>query len=86
MKRYTVVLDKRASKELKRLSAKQAKRVFEAIAGLADNPRPSGCLKLQGEDDIWRIRKGKYRVLYTINDDKIVVTVISVRHRKDVYR
>ena len=56
-----------------------------AIADLADNPRPYGYKKLKGED-AYRIRVGDYRVIYEINDDKIIVTVVMVGHRKDIYK
>lgn len=86
MKKYTVLLSKNAGKELKRLPGPDANRVFKAIAKLGDNPRPNGCKKLKDFDDSWRIRKGNYRVIYTIDDDRIIVDVITIGHRKDVYR
>ncbi len=56
-----------------------------AIAELADNPRPHGYKKLKGED-AYRIRVGHYRIIYEIDDERIIVTVVSAGHRKSVYR
>ncbi len=86
MRRYTVLLGKAASKELKRLPAAEANKLFKSIARLAEDPRPTGCKKLKGYQNAWRIRRGNYRILYTINDTEIVVEVLSVAHRKDAYR
>jgi mRNA interferase RelE/StbE len=53
---------------------------------LASNLRPHGCVKLQGADDLWRIRVGEYRVIYAIGDDRRIVDISAVRHRRDAYR
>jgi mRNA interferase RelE/StbE len=55
------------------------------LENLADNPRPPGCKKLKGGDKEWRIRVGDYRVVYTIDDAKLLVEVTRIRHRSDVY-
>ncbi len=55
------------------------------LRALAEDPRPRGCKKLAGREDIWRVRVGDYRVLYQILDDALLVLVVRVRHRKDVY-
>jgi len=64
---------------------KDRSRVVERIAGLAHNPRPPGCEKLSGEDK-YRIRQGDYRILYEIVDDQLVVTVVRIGNRRDVYQ
>lgn len=56
-----------------------------AIAALAENPRPQGCIKLTDRDG-WRIRVGSYRVIYEISDGQLLVTVIRVGNRRDIYR
>ena len=56
-----------------------------ALDGLAENPRPHGCLKLQGEENSYRIRVGVYRAIYEIHAKKVLVLVVRIRHRKDVY-
>lgn len=84
---YSVRFERRAEKELKRLDTRDRKRVFRAIEALADEPRPKGVKKLKGETtDIWRVRVGSYRVLYTIKEDHLVVFVVRIGHRKDVYQ
>ena len=55
------------------------------IRSLGDDPRPSGCVKLTGAEK-YRVRQGAYRILYTIEDDRVVVTIVRVAHRKSVYR
>ena len=60
-------------------------RVEAAIDALASNPCPPGCIKLHGEER-WHIRVGVYRIIYTIEDDRLIVTVVRVQHRRDVYR
>jgi mRNA interferase RelE/StbE len=82
---YRVVLTSTAEKELKGLSAQLNARIVPRLENLADNPRPPGCKKLQGGDKEWRIRVGDYRVVYTIDDAKLLVEVTRTRHRSDVY-
>lgn len=82
---YKVTILRRAQKELGALAGEAYDRVRDAIAGLAEDPRSPGCLKLTGRDG-WRIRIGNYRVVYEIDDSGQVVTVLHVGHRRDVYR
>ena len=60
--------------------------VAAAIAALSSNPRPAGCAKLTGADNLWRVRIRDYRIIYTIRDDQLLVVVVKVGNRKDVYR
>jgi mRNA interferase RelE/StbE len=60
-------------------------RLIPRPEDLASNPRPSGCKKLRGGDSEWRIRAGDYRVVYTIDDAKLLVEVTRIRHRSEVY-
>lgn len=83
---YELIIKPAVEKQMDRLPAKVRQRVVGALEELRDNPRPSGCVKLQGEDDLWRIRVGQYRVVYTIQDDALIVLVVRVAHRKDIYR
>ena len=85
MAKYTVYLSKRAQSALDNLSDHLAAPVLEAIGKLADNPRPVGCKKLKGAEG-YRIRAGNYRIIYDVYDYKLVVDVIAVGHRKDIYR
>jgi mRNA interferase RelE/StbE len=82
---YQVVVLRQARKVIRSLADKDAARVEAAIDALATNPRPPGYIKLTNSDD-WRIRVGDYRVLYTIEDDRLLVSVVRVQHRRDVYR
>ena len=83
---YTVTFARSARKELEKLSRPISERILGRIEALAANPRPAGSLKLKGEDHLWRIRVGDYRVIYEIRDRELIVDVSIVRHRKDVYR
>ena len=83
---YQVVIERRAEKDLSRLSTQVHRRVSEAILALAADPRPEGCRKLVGGEGDWRIRVGDYRVIYQIADTVRIVRVHRVRHRREVYR
>lgn len=86
MARFEVFIKPSAVKELERIpSKKDRQRIATRIRSLADNPRPSGCQKLSGRDR-YRIRRGVYRIVYSIRDEQLIVVVIRVRHRKDIYR
>jgi mRNA interferase RelE/StbE len=83
---YAVIYKPSADKALRRLPEKVQRRIVAATAALADDPRPPGSVKLHDADDLWRIRVGQYRVVYTIQDEALIVLVLRVAHRKDVYR
>lgn len=83
---YQVIVIRRARKALDSLPRKERLRIGAAIDLLADNPRPPNSLALQGEPGTWRVRIGNYRIIYTIHDGRLVVEVIRVGHRRDVYR
>ena len=83
--KYTVLIERYAQKQIMKLDKKIIPVIKASIADLADNPRPYGYKKLKGED-AYRIRVGNYRVIYEIEDGKIIVTVVSVGHRKDIYK
>ena len=85
MASYDVSLTSSAAKELKKLSGQLVARIVRRLENLASNPRPPGCKKLQGGDREWRIRVGDYRVVYTIDDAKLLVEVTRIRHRSEVY-
>ncbi|MSU79848.1 MAG: type II toxin-antitoxin system RelE/ParE family toxin [Gemmataceae bacterium] len=82
---YELIIKASAEKQMDCLPAKVRERIVKALAGLRDDPRPPSCLKLTGEDDLWRIRVGDYRIVYTIADEALIVLVVRVAHRKDVY-
>ena len=82
---YQVLIEKRARKSLLKISRQDQARVIKAIQNLKDDQHPLGSKKLVGRD-AWRIRIGKYRVIYEIYDDKLIVDIIDLGHRKDIYR
>jgi len=82
---YKVHITRSAAKEIEVLPAKDRRRVVTKIRGLAREPRPVGCEKLSGEEK-YRLRQGDYRILYEILDNALIVTVVKVGNRRDVYR
>ena len=83
---YTIDIAPAAERALKKLSADIRKRIFKAFFKLEVEPRPSGVKKLSGEDDFYRIRVGDYRIVYQIRDNELVILVVRVAHRREVYR
>ena len=83
---YEVYLERRAEKDLRRLPKEEFRKVISVIKSLAENPRPPGCRKITGSERDWRVRVGKYRILYEIDDDAKAVRVMRVRHRREAYR
>jgi mRNA interferase RelE/StbE len=83
--KYSVEMKPSARKELERLPGKLIERIFPKLEGLALEPRPAGCKKLKGGQREWRIRVGDYRVVYTVDDEKLLVSVMRIRHRSEVY-
>lgn len=86
MAEYSVAVARSARRELEELETDIARRIISRIEALASNPRPPGCAKLQGPTDLWRIRVGDYRVIYSIDDPTRIVDINRVRHRSDAYR
>ena len=87
MARYKVVIKPSASKEIGAVGQKKDRqRIVLRIQSLGENSRPFGCEKLSGHLDRYRVREGNYRILYSIDDEKLLVDVVKVGHRKDVYR
>jgi len=82
---YSVTITNRAERDIKRLDRSVKNRIVTAILTLADDPRPTGCVKLRTEEGVWRIRVGDWRVGYTIDDDAYEITVIRVGHRREFY-
>jgi mRNA interferase RelE/StbE len=83
---YRVEIARRAVKALAALPRKEQQRVRAAVDLLADNPRPPGCVALSGEANAYRVRVGDYRIVYEVFDDRLVIQVVRVGHRRDVYR
>ena len=86
MARYSLRIKKTARKELEAVATKaDRRRIIKRIESLADNPRPPGSQKLSGRER-YRVRQGQYRILYSIEQRVLIVHVIKIGHRKDVYR
>lgn len=83
---YSILLAPPAERQLKALAEATQKRIVTRLKTLQHNPRPQGVKKLTGEDDLYRIREGNYRIIYTIRDKELVVLVVKIGDRKDVYR
>jgi mRNA interferase RelE/StbE len=85
MARFEIRFKRSVVKELLKLSRNDNRKIMARIQGLSENPRPTGCEKLAGHES-YRVRQGDYRIIYTIDDGRILVEVIRVGHRRDVYR
>ncbi|WP_127347374.1 type II toxin-antitoxin system RelE family toxin [Pseudidiomarina mangrovi] len=85
MASYSLVVKKSVAKDLEGIPKKDILRILACLQGLADNPRPAGCEKLSGQER-YRIRQGVYRVIYEITDRQLIVTVVKIVHRSQVYR
>ncbi len=86
MHEYILTFARSARRELERLDATVIARVLPKIEALVDEPRPSGCRKLRGSKNLWRIRIGDYRVIYEVDDAVRTVDIVAVRHRSEAYR
>ena len=83
MGKYKVEIKRSAVKEIKKIPSADLKRIMAVIGALSQDPRPMGSIKLSGKEQ-YRLRCGNYRILYTIEDQVLVVYVVKVGHRKDV--
>lgn len=85
MARFELRLKRSAAKELARMPKASVKRILRRMRALQDDPRPPGAIQMAGRET-WRIRQGDYRILYSIFDELLVVEVVQLGHRGDVYR
>lgn len=83
---YRVELTPRARRDLRRLPHQVRSRLQPHVDALGQNPRPRGNVKLAGEEDIYRIRVGEYRILYQIQDEVLLVIVVKIAHRREAYK
>ena len=84
MAKYSVLYTEAFYRSLTTIPKKDAERILRRTRSLSDNPRPVGCQKLSGQEK-YRIRQGNYRIIYTIEDDRLIVVVVTVGNRKEVY-
>lgn len=85
-KKYKVVIEKKYLKDLKYIHPSYHKAIKETTFSLGDNPRPEGYIKLKGSDNLYRVRVGPYRIIYTIQEDKLIVLILELGDRKDIYK
>jgi mRNA interferase RelE/StbE len=83
---YRIQFKSSAAQQLDRLDGAVRVRVDRKVDELAENPRPAGAKKLKGSSELWRVRVGDYRVIYSIHDDVLLILVVKIGHRGDVYR
>ena len=84
MGKYKIEFKKSAYKELKLIPKKELKRILSKIESLSENPRPEGCKKLSALER-YRIRQGDYRILYSIEDNVLIIYIVKISHRKNVH-
>jgi mRNA interferase RelE/StbE len=85
MAEYEIFFKESVWKDLKKIPRRELKKILSRVENLGNDPRPMGCEKLTGEE-LYRIRQGKYRIVYTLHDNELTVWVVKIGHRKDVYR
>jgi mRNA interferase RelE/StbE len=83
---YTILVAPPAERQLKSFAPPVQKRLVKRLKTLRDNPRPQDVKKLAGKDNLYRIREGDYRIIYTIEDKALVVLVVKIGDRKEIYR
>lgn len=85
MKKYKLTFKKSVTKDFRNIPKKDVKKILSKIESLTINPRAEGCIKLSGKEN-YRVRQGLYRIIYQIKDDVLIINVIKVSHRSDVYK
>ncbi|MCF8105094.1 MAG: type II toxin-antitoxin system RelE/ParE family toxin [Desulfohalobiaceae bacterium] len=82
---YKIFFKKSVQKDLSSIPKNDLKKILSRIENLGEDPRPAGCEKLTGQER-YRLRQGRYRILYSIQDDELTIWIVKVGQRKDVYR
>ena len=85
MAEYNIFFKKSVWKDFESIPKKDLKKIMKAIESLGKDPRPSGCRKLSAQER-YRLRQGRYRIIYSIQDDALTIWIVKVGHRKDIYR
>lgn len=86
MAKYKIVISSSAEKILKKIPKKDLSKVISTIEALALDPNPHGSRKLAGEQAAFRVRQGNYRIIYEVQGQKLIILILKIGHRKDVYR
>jgi mRNA interferase RelE/StbE len=84
--RYEIRIARRAAKAINALERRDQQRIRAAIELLAENPRPPACVAMSGEQDVYRVRVGDYRIVYEVSGAMLIIYVVRVGHRREVYR
>jgi mRNA interferase RelE/StbE len=82
---YEIFFKESVWKDIRKVPKSDLKKILSRIQNLGDNPRPIGCEKLTGQE-LYRVRQGKFRIVYSIQDDELTIWVIRIGHRSNVYR
>jgi mRNA interferase RelE/StbE len=85
MDKYEIVFHRKTEKELRKIPAQDRNKIFAKIEELSDNPYLFGHIKLSENDNLYRVRQGNYRIIYSIEDNQLQIYIIKVGHRKDIY-
>ncbi|MFV0340722.1 MAG: type II toxin-antitoxin system RelE family toxin [Parachlamydiaceae bacterium] len=83
---YEIEISASAEKFLEKVPQRDRLKIIEKIDALESTPLPIGCKKLQGHKELYRLRSGDYRIIYTINKDRLLILVVEIGHRKEIYR
>lgn len=83
---HSVKLSPQADRQLNKLPAQVQQQLAPVVSGLAANPRPSGVVKMKGPGNLYRVRSGDYRITYTVRDAELLVLVVTIGNRREVYR
>jgi mRNA interferase RelE/StbE len=83
---YKIEITASAERSLKKIPKRDISKIVDMIQVLAITPFPEGCRKLRGEEDVYRVRQGNYRIIYEVADKKLIILVLKIGHRKDIYR
>ncbi len=86
MANYKIEISATAEKQIRKLKKQDQLRVLRTIRNLAQTPYPEGCRKLHGYQNVFRLREGSYRIIYGVETNRLLVIILKVGHRKDVYR
>ncbi|WDE98147.1 type II toxin-antitoxin system RelE/ParE family toxin [Lentisphaera profundi] len=85
MDKYEIVFHRKTEKELRKIPDQDRNKIFAKIEELSDNPYLFGHIKLSENDDLYRVRQGNYRIIYSIEDKQLQIYIIKIGHRKDIY-
>ena len=86
MAKFKLFISSSAEKKLKKIPKKDISKIVILIQSLTINPYPVGCRKLSGEETIYRVRQGQYRVIYEVKNHELVILILKIGHRKDIYK